>query len=310
MPQRTNMEKAREMDKFKEFQGRDLDECISQALQWFDAPREALEIEILQDAKSGIFGIVGARKAKIRAKRVHVAETVRSLLETDTEKPANANETHAGETRSEPGLPDDLQQEKSGKQRKKQAKIEQASQTPGERSDQSRPGPDAECPEEEAPGSKDLDKRALAQNALAIVKNLLTPLAGKEITAHVNLDSGKPRVRVDWEGDAGLLIGREGQTLAAIQYLASRILSRAMGAPINLQLDVGEYRTRQDDKLRELALSLAEKVRRTGRPLSTRPLSSYHRRVVHMCLQGELDLQTRSAGDGALKRVLISPRRS
>lgn len=304
------MEKAREMDKFKEFQGRDLDECIGLALKWFDAPREALEIEIVQDAKSGIFGIVGARKAKIRAKRAHVAEAVRSWLETSPEKATltETTDTEACETQTESERTVETLQENPRKTRKKQAKGGQPAWTP-EQAVTQKPVPEETSAEEDAPISQDLDKKALAENALAIVKNLLTPLAGKEITAHVNLDSGKPRVRVDWEGDAGLIIGREGQTLAAIQYIASRILSRALGTPINLQLDVGEYRTRQDDKLRDLALSLAEKVRRTGRPLSTRPLSAYHRRVVHICLQGEPDLQTRSAGDGPLKRVLISPRR-
>ena len=290
------------MDKYKEFQGRDLDECISQALKWFDAPREALEIEILQDAKTGIFGIVGARKAKIRARRAHVAETVRSLLETGPEQ--TVLKTEPAEAQSQ--APDEDEPEKQRKPRKKQDRspICKCARSHAENLETGFPE------EEDIPPATNLDRKALAENALTIVKNLLTPLAGKEITAHVNLDSGKPRVKVDWEGDAGLLIGREGQTLGAIQYLASRILSRAMGAPVNLQLDVGEYRTRQDDKLRELAMSLAEKVRRTGRPLSTRPLSSYHRRVVHLCLQEATDLQTRSAGDGPLKRVLISPRKS
>ena len=63
------------MDGFKEFQGKDLDSAIKDACSYFDARREQLEIEILQDAKSGIFGIVGARKAKIRARRVRLRET-------------------------------------------------------------------------------------------------------------------------------------------------------------------------------------------------------------------------------------------
>ncbi len=68
------------MDGFKEFQGKDLDSAIKDACSYFDARREQLEIEILQDAKSGIFGIVGARKAKIRARRVRLRETMESVL--------------------------------------------------------------------------------------------------------------------------------------------------------------------------------------------------------------------------------------
>ena len=67
------------MEGFKEFQGKDLDSAIEEACGYFDAAREKLEIEIVQDSKSGIFGIVGARKAKVRARRVQLRETVESI---------------------------------------------------------------------------------------------------------------------------------------------------------------------------------------------------------------------------------------
>ena len=68
------------MEGFKEFQGKDLDGAIEEACGYFNTAREKLEIEIVQDAKSGIFGIVGARKAKVRARRVQLRETVDSIL--------------------------------------------------------------------------------------------------------------------------------------------------------------------------------------------------------------------------------------
>ena len=86
-------------------------------------------------------------------------------------------------------------------------------------------------------------------------------------------------------------------------------VSRRMEAPVRVQFDVGDYRERQDDRLRELALALAERVRATGRPCSTRPMSSYPRRLVHMTLQDSPDVQTRSSGEGPLKRVIIQRRR-
>ncbi|MBQ7585584.1 MAG: single-stranded DNA-binding protein, partial [Desulfovibrionaceae bacterium] len=76
-----------------------------------------------------------------------------------------------------------------------------------------------------------------------------------------------------------------------------------------LQLDAGEYRTRQKDKLVEMIVVLAKKVRNSGRAFSTKPLSSYHRRLVHLALQEYPDLQTRSVGSGILKRVVIMPKR-
>lgn len=117
------------------------------------------------------------------------------------------------------------------------------------------------------------------------------------------------KVMIDAGDSSGLLIGRYSQTLTAIQYIASRILSRIFGAAARMQIDAGDYRERQDGKMRELALSLAERVKEEGRGLYTRPLSSYHRRVVHVTLQDDPELQTRSKGDGAMKRVLITLKR-
>ena len=68
------------MEGFKEFQGKDLDSAIEEACGYFNTAREKLEIEIVQDSKSGIFGIVGARKAKVRARRVQLREAVENIL--------------------------------------------------------------------------------------------------------------------------------------------------------------------------------------------------------------------------------------
>ena len=147
---------------------------------------------------------------------------------------------------------------------------------------------------------------ALVQEA---VRELVRPIVGTEICLEVKVGEGRVQVCVDCDEDSGLLIGREGQTLAALQYLVSRVVSRGMNAAVRVQLDAGEYRQRQDEKLREMALALAERVRQSGRSYSTRPLSSYHRRIVHVCLQDVGDVQTRSTGDGPMKRVVIMRRK-
>ena len=84
------------MNKFKDFQAKNIDQAIQAACEYFDLPREQLEIEIVQDAKSGIFGIVGARKAKIRARRAHMQETVDRLLSA-TLAPAEEQDTSVTE---------------------------------------------------------------------------------------------------------------------------------------------------------------------------------------------------------------------
>ena len=74
------------MEGFKEFQGKDLDSAIGEACAYFNTTREQLEIEIVQDAKSGIFGIVGTRKAMVRARRAQLQEAVSSILAQTTRK--------------------------------------------------------------------------------------------------------------------------------------------------------------------------------------------------------------------------------
>ncbi len=126
---------------------------------------------------------------------------------------------------------------------------------------------------------------------------------------NVELQSDRVCVKIEDPDNTGLLIGREGQTLAAIQYLVNRLVSKRMDASVRVQIDAGDYRENQDERLRQIARHLAEKAMATGRTQSTRPMSSYHRRVVHLTLQDDEFVFTRSKGEGAMKCVLIMPKR-
>jgi spoIIIJ-associated protein len=162
--------------------------------------------------------------------------------------------------------------------------------------------------EEQPPAAASLDQAAVLEAARDIATRLIAPIApGADVDVEVS--QGRVTVHIDSSDDLGLLIGREGQTLSSLQYLASRMLARRLGSLVHVQMDAGDYRGRQDDKLRELALLLAERAKTTGRVCPTRPLSSYHRRIVHMALQGDPAVQTRSSGEGPLKRVIIQPAR-
>lgn len=458
------------MEGFKEFQGKDLDSAIEEACGYFNTAREKLEIEIVQDSKSGIFGIVGARKAKVRARRVQLREAVENILgrkggaAPSADTPADASAEAAGEPvagadgkgeasrQREDSRPSAPRQEKrhdrprgrkgaqeeglavadaaaepaaarsesprdaerpagngSRKSDKKNDKAggrgsekntarnddkgvrqngaaksgdengachsEKAAETAtgagknGEKSDRasgrgqsgqaengrrgegrgrkgdprdsrdSREGREGRSAAREGgrdaarqarPGTADmldddfeeaaeglpvtpleqLDQERLMALVHETVRSLVRPIVGEAVQLEAAVVGGRVQVGIESEEDSGLLIGREGQTLAALQYMISRIVSRGMNAAVRVQLDAGEYRRRQDERLREMALALADKVRQSGRSYSTRPLSSYHRRIVHVCLQDATDVQTRSTGDGPLKRVVILRRKT
>lgn len=138
---------------------------------------------------------------------------------------------------------------------------------------------------------------------------LLDLLDAMEIDCSVGLifDPDAITFHIDTEGDAGMLIGRKGQTLDALQYL----LNVAYGPQIGkrLQVDVQDYRKRHHEKLLEEALQAAERVRATGRSVRMAPMSAGDRRIVHNELQAFDDLETGSQGDEPNRFVVVHPKR-
>lgn len=307
------------MNEFKEFQARDLDACIKEACTFFDCPREKLEVEIIQDAKSGIFGIVGARKAKIRARRAHIPEKMLDFLESQPQQRESAKNI----SKSKMIKPIAYENKKNGARPSRNslsrnlpsaAKNETIKNSSAKRLFDNKKLSYAHAVEldrEDLPDGKidELNKEELLKLTGDTVNRLVRPIAGKDVNINAEIMHGLVHVHVEWEGDAGLLIGREGQTLASLQYIASRIISHAMNAGVRVQLEIGDYKSRQDEKLKERAHLLAEKVRQTGRSWATQPLSSYHRRIVHMELQEEPGIITRSIGEGIMKKVIIALKR-
>jgi spoIIIJ-associated protein len=152
------------------------------------------------------------------------------------------------------------------------------------------------------------DQERLFAEVKDVVNRLVYPIVG-DVPCTVAIAGSRVRAALDCGDAAGLLVGRDGQTLAAVQYLASRIIARRIGGAVRLQVDAGKYRERQDDKLKEQAFSLAQRVKETGRPLSTRPLTAYQRRIVHLALEQDEAVQTHSKGEGAQRKVTISLKR-
>lgn len=388
------------MNDSKEFLGKTLDAAIAEACSYYGTPREKLEIELLEDAKTGIFGIVGARKAKIRAKLATLPDFVQASSprtekqenrkktrderykdkndssESVTEELyTNTAETSASDTVKEPRK--NNRKETRNRRNKDFAKNnrsdisssdsantgtetninpDQKQRLPALRpetkdclpaiSGKNLPYPevslstadsrteephddiqsggrvrsahtgkneDAETTESLLPRIPlaNLDQTKLIESTRTIISTLVAPILSVEPEdVELALEIGEDRLQVSIKStDTGLLIGRDGQNLAAVQYLASRMITRVIGSQVRLQVDAGDYHVRQDTRLQELALNLAEKVKTTGKVQTTRPLSAYQRRVIHLALQDDPDVQTRSSGDGALKHVVILRRK-
>lgn len=351
------------MSESKEFLGKTLDAAIAEACSYYDVPREKLEIEIIEDAKTGIFGIVGARKAKIRARLATLPDFMQGSSAQEKSERQEGRRRGRNERRREKADASDAQKEEQRERKEKRQDAERENSE--EKSERVLPairtagvpalapaGPaaDAEADEqdksedaEDAPRSRrsrqsrgarkesaqkgeendnlesslprvplaELDQERLTEITKNVVSRLVAPildLAPENVDLSVEIGEDRVQISVKSE-DTGLLIGRDGQNLAAVQYLASRMITRAIGSQVRLQVDAGDYHVRQDSRLQELALALAEKVKATGKVQTTRPLSAYQRRVIHLALQDDPDVQTRSSGEGALKHVVILRRK-
>ena len=122
-------------------------------------------------------------------------------------------------------------------------------------------------------------------------------------------DSGGPVIDITGE-DAGLLIGRRGETLRALQYIVNLALKNTLkDVDVRVSLDVERYRERRNNSLHAMALRVAERVAGTGRAIPLEPMPAAERRIIHIALADHPRVTTESSGVGEIRKVTISPKR-
>jgi spoIIIJ-associated protein len=107
--------------------------------------------------------------------------------------------------------------------------------------------------------------------------------------------------------DSGLLIGRRGQTLQALQFVVNMIARKELGQSVRVVLDVEHYRQRREESLRDMASKVASRVAQTGRSITLEPMSAADRRMVHVALADYPGVRTESVGLGEDRKVTIFP---
>ncbi len=150
-----------------------------------------------------------------------------------------------------------------------------------------------------------------------IAKETLEELLAKMgVRAHVVIrrqanaeDEELPPVVLDIEGDdLGILIGRRGETLAALQYITRLIVSRKTHRWHPLVVDVEQYKVRRERSLRRLAKRMAERVSFSRQPIALEAMPAYERRIVHLALRDHPTVTTKSVGEGDQRKVTIIPK--
>ena len=121
-------------------------------------------------------------------------------------------------------------------------------------------------------------------------------------------ETGGPVIDLAGE-DSGLLIGRRGQTLQALQFLVTLIVRKQLGEDVRVVLDVENYRQRRETSLRDMAAKVASRVEQTNRSITLEPMPPADRRIIHTSLAEHAGVRTESAGEGDNRKVTIMPRR-
>jgi spoIIIJ-associated protein len=120
---------------------------------------------------------------------------------------------------------------------------------------------------------------------------------------------GRATAVLDIDGeDLGLLIGRRGSSLAALQYLVNVMVTRRLGSRVLVTIDVEHYHRRREDSLRGLARRMADRVRQSRRPVTLEPMPAAERRIIHLALSEDQNVMTASVGQGDERKVVIRPR--
>ena len=258
-------------DNTMEFQGKDIADAISKACKALNASQEDLDIEVLSTGTTGIFGLL-KQKSRLRV----------SLKKERRDTPAGK-----GKKTKRPARP---------KEQPAAAKVEETIETA--------PTGEAASVQERAeavapvPVSSDLLDQA-KKDLDHILELMGCP---SEIVVSSDMDTVDIQIQGDYVKE---IIDQNGKVLDSLQYLLRKIISQKYSEKATISIDAGNFRENRVRELKELGLKLAEEAKQTGKTRSISSLNPSERRVVHVALQDDKEIRSRSVGDGLFKKVLI-----
>jgi len=282
-------------------EGDSIDAAIAAALATLGVTRDRVEIEILSNATRGILGF-GGRKARVRAtlrRPITEESEVRPIASAAPEVPS------ASATRLEGPPPPAAAPASVEVPPPAAAPIAAPPPVVVERDEDEEPElPEGPRAERRPVPTLTVDSATIA-HAAQVLEDLVTRI-GVEST--VTASGEGDRILLQLTGDtSGVLIGRRGQMLDALEYVVNRIVSRDEGASAHIVIDSENYRERRQTALEDMARRMAEQAKKKRKPVTLNPMSPRDRRIVHLVLQGDRTLTTRSSGKGFYRKLVIIP---
>lgn len=266
--------------------GKTIEDALNKALIDLQVSRDDVDYRVIEQPSKGFFGLIGGRPAKIEVslREKAVADTVASAA---TENSASASATASSATTT----------------------ASEESATAAEAEGATATAPRAEVAEATSVATDAPDE----SERLAIAEQFLRDVfAAMHIEVAIERSESVEGTVYGLVGDnLGILIGKHGQTLDSLQYLANLAANRgADGERVRVILDIENYRARREETLVRLAGHLAEKACRIGQEVHLEPMNRHERKIIHMALQDNRRVSTFSAGDEPRRYVVIAPKKS
>ncbi len=335
----------------KEFEAKAVEKAVQKASEALNIPKDKLKYNVISYGSTGIFGLVGAKKAKIcvtlppeenRKKKSHQRpkqkpDAAPPQKEKEDRSAAATAPTTAPAAIDEPSsLVTSLVEEAFGASTPKEPEQREerpASKPKSEHRKTTQPSAEKPEPEEETPRmdseptgeipseSEDVAAAEPEPEEMTISPEMEESInLGKEtlqrIIDFITSDAGiaveprKDRVLFNVSGgNPGILIGKRGQTLEAIQYLVEKVVNKHSEDRIRIQVDVEGYLDNRRASLEGLAKRLAEKTRTSGKPSTLGQMNAHDRRIVHLTLKNDNTVRTQSMGDGFYRKLVIFPKK-
>ena len=268
---------------FMEIEEKTIDEAIEKACQEFGVPREKLNIEIISGESGGFLGLF-SKKAKIKA----------SLLSLDMD----FSFSDQPKEKIEPKIKIDKTKDKS--EIKTEPKTE------------SKKRPEKEIVTEKPSINKEPEISVPNSSTAIKAKDLLEGILQRISPEYrVSASETQEKIILSIEGDeSGLLIGKRGQNLDALQYLLNKAINKIDNEHKMILIDSGEYRKRREEFLLGLADKIRKKVKKTKKPVSLANMNAHDRRIIHLVMQEDDSLITQSRGEGKYRKIVILPART
>ena len=299
------------------------EEAIELGLQELGVSIGDVDVLVVEEGSKGLFGLFGSRPVKVRLTvKDSEEDPLGDLLEEKNEKkPEKKTEKKPekpekkAEKKPEEKKPAVKAEEKKPETKKtseKKTEKKPEKKTAEQKTERSGEDPEdkpeirtLEKPEITMIPADQLDKESPAGVAKEFLGEL-TRLMGVDVTIDMGTDA-EGNVYGFMQGDTlGILIGRRGETLDALQYLTSLKVNRGRDSYTRVTLDTENYRAKREDTLIRLANRMANRALRTGRKVSLEPMNPYERRIIHYALQQNEGVTTHSEGDEPNRHVVIT----